>query len=172
MQLDLVCTPSIQINQIGAWYFIGYGLGIVFFMLPDLIGRKGAMKFIMPLNIIGCYMTIYTNTLFLKTLGYFIQGVFHLKVSTSFMHLQELVPEEHRDKAVTIVTSIDSSMVIIGCFLLQFVNNNETDVTGLMFWIGCVAIVLYFLLVPESPSWTLRVKGDKLAATKAGNFIA
>ena len=89
-----MCEDLVEVNKAGSLYFIGYGVGAVFFFLPDTLGRKGTMKMILPLYILCCYLSLFPMNMEVRTLGFFLQGLFHLKISTSYTHILELVPED------------------------------------------------------------------------------
>lgn len=74
-------------------YFVGYVIGGMFLFLPDLLGRKGCMMVILPLYSIAAALVVFPDDLQLKKLGYFLQGLFHIKISNSFTHMYEIMPE-------------------------------------------------------------------------------
>jgi len=51
---------------------LGFGLGILFFPLPDKFGRKKTMKYLMIAYIVAVFLSIEGNNIFLKSLGMFI----------------------------------------------------------------------------------------------------
>ena len=56
---DLMCRNSIEYNSSASFYMIGFGLGIVFFFLPDTLGRRGTMRFFIPIQLFSCYLAHY-----------------------------------------------------------------------------------------------------------------
>ena len=60
VELDLMCEDLDSINMKGSLYFIGYGVGVVFFFLHQAIGRKGSMKYMLPFYILACYLSVYS----------------------------------------------------------------------------------------------------------------
>jgi MFS family permease len=81
--LDLVCENPANYNSLGSFYFFGYALGIVFFFLPDFLGRRKTMSIFYPLNLLSCFIAIYSQSLFQKKVGFFMIGLFHVKLSLS-----------------------------------------------------------------------------------------
>ena len=72
VELELLCKDTIEINQKGSYYFVGYGVGIVFFFLPETFGRKSSMKFILPIYAFAFYLTIYPKSLGMRAFGLFL----------------------------------------------------------------------------------------------------
>ena len=49
IQLNLICEPRTSYTIIASIYFLGYGLGVVLYWMPDKIGRKGTMIWVLPI---------------------------------------------------------------------------------------------------------------------------
>ena len=116
-----MCRDPIEVNRKGSLYFLGYGVGIIFFFLPDLKGRRGSMKYILPIYSIAHYMTVFPKNLEIRALGLFLQGIFHLKVSLSYTHMLELVEEKNKAMASTLITCFDSASLIFACSFYLYV---------------------------------------------------
>jgi predicted MFS family arabinose efflux permease len=93
---DLMCTAPITYNSIGSFYFIGYGIGGLFFFLPDAFGRKNVMSIIMIFIILSTYISAFSSDYHYMKLGFFLTGFFHLKISLSYTYAAELVPESSK----------------------------------------------------------------------------
>ena len=106
--------------NMGALYFIGFGAGIVFMFLPDRLGRYGTMAFILPLYACAAAMCVFFDDLQTKRIGFFLQGFLHIKIANSFLHIFELVPEDGKVLASTVITSFDSSSMAFVCGLIKF----------------------------------------------------
>jgi MFS family permease len=158
--MDLMCIEKDNYLYIGSWYFIGYGCGIIFFFLPDFIGRKKTMTFILPLYIVSCYISIFPKTILIKKIGFWMQGLFHLKISLSYTSCIELVPENYKNISSTIISAFDASTITISCLIYKFYTPNQDFVYELMFYIGSIACIMYILIVPESPRWVFMNKGS------------
>jgi MFS family permease len=118
--MKLFCIDKADYNQIGSMYFIGYGIGVIFFFLPDLIGRKKTMIYILPLYVLSCYVSIFKDTLFYKKLGFFLQGLFHIKISLSYTSIFELVPERKKVLCSTLLSAWDGSTILVSCLIFKF----------------------------------------------------
>jgi len=72
-------------------YFLGFGLGVVLFFLPDKVGRKGTMNIVLPLYAVSTAIGTFSPNLFLKSLSYFMNGFLHISITCTFTHMYELV---------------------------------------------------------------------------------
>ena len=82
--MNLICKDKSQYSIIGSSYFVGFFVGSIFFFLPDMFGRKGTFNRVMPFYILSCYFSLFSKSIELKILGYFLQGFFHIKTSLSY----------------------------------------------------------------------------------------
>lgn len=131
------------------------------------------MNLIMPMQIIAYFLVVMANSVTVKSIGSFCLGLMHIKISTSYTHCYELVLDKHRAPCSTVINIVDdTSLAIIG-FILRFVHNDLNLVFKYHWIVGSVAIVLYMLIVPESPKWLFFAEG---ASSKKGidvlNYIA
>ena len=53
-------------------YFFGFASGLLFFTLPDAIGRKRTMNILMPFYILASTLSVFGTTLEIKSIGFFI----------------------------------------------------------------------------------------------------
>lgn len=47
-EFNLECKSRSSYAIIASIYFIGYGLGVIFYWMPDKYGRKGTMWIVLP----------------------------------------------------------------------------------------------------------------------------
>jgi len=87
----------VSYTSITSSYFFGYGLGIIFFFLPDTLGRKGTMNIFVSLFTIGCYFATYSKDITHFKIGFFLNGFLHLKSNLCYTHGVELVPDKQKD---------------------------------------------------------------------------
>ena len=85
--MDLMMVDDLTVHKTNSYYFIGFALGALFFPFPDLIGLKSSMNIVLPINVFGTYLVVFGQTLDLKSLGYFILGFGHLKITMSINHM-------------------------------------------------------------------------------------
>ena len=57
--MDLVCEDPIAYNGVASYYFIGYLVGIVFFWMPDSLGRRTTMNFLLPNYVLSCALVVF-----------------------------------------------------------------------------------------------------------------
>jgi hypothetical protein len=71
----------------------------------------------------------------------------------------ELVQEKDKALCTTTISSFDCCTLVFACLTYLFYEPNEELVNKVAFYIGFLAIVLYFILIPESPKWYFQVQG-------------
>ena len=115
----MMCIPTSTKDMLCSMYFVGFALGIVFFTLPDAIGRKRAMWVLLPPYILASSLSVYGKTIEQKMMGMFFQGFLHLKIMLSYSHCFELVPIDNKKFCSTFINTVDiASFTIIGSTLL------------------------------------------------------
>ena len=148
-----MCQTTSENNKICSFFFIGFGFGLLLFFLPDTFGRKYAFNCVLPFHLLGNFLTVYGNTAGLKSLGFFIMGVFHLKITLSYTYILELVEETKKPMASTIINAFDSSSNLITCLILLFFTKNEDTVMRGAWFVGLVGYIIFIVICPESPRW-------------------
>ena len=116
---------------------------------------------------------VFGHNIATKSFGSFIAGFFHIKISNSFTHLYELVPDNYRPISSAIINVFDdATFVVFGIFLKYFIK----DLNVLFEWtwiIQSIAVMLYLLLIPESPKWLFFFEGpNSKRGIAAMNYIA
>lgn len=100
-------------------YYIGFGLGLMFFFLPDLMGRRGALQISLTVFCVAGYFSVFSTSLSLKAFGFLMQGIFHVKFVTCIVQMNEFTPAANRVLSMTIITCVDSMTVGIVSFMLK-----------------------------------------------------
>ena len=159
--MDLVCENPLTYLPMASYYFFGFGLGVVFFFTPDYLGRKKTIILFNSGYFFSVYILAYDQRVEMKKLGYFIQGLCHLKISTSYTHALELVPESYKSMVFTLILSFDATSILIASIFFKYVDPNETRLLEYHFYGGCASLVLYILFIPESPRWLFQKEGSK-----------
>ena len=172
-RLQLECVPFSEYAQVGAAYFVGYGFGIVFLFLPDLLGRRGCMALVLPLYCLVTTLAVMSDDLWMKKIGFFLQGFIHIKISNTFTSIYEFVPEAGKIPCLTLITCYDSCTLLIVCSAIKFAGASFQQVAEVQLYVGIVASALYLLIAPESPQWYFLKDGPR---SKRGiqslNYIA
>lgn len=140
--------------------------------LPQQIGRKKSMTPVLLLYLVASNLTVYGGSLSLKKIGFFIQGLLHIKITLSYTHLLEMVPDD-ASKAIcsTVVNAFDAVTLGIQGFVYMYVVADAVKFIEFMNIVGTIAILSYILIVPESPKW-LFLNGQRKEAIKNLNYIA
>lgn len=63
------------------------------------------------------------------------------------------MPPGYGSFAATLINLFDCSTLLITCLSLTFLTNDIDVVFKAYLYVNIVAMVLYFALIPESPSW-------------------
>lgn len=151
--MDLLCEDPLSYLPIASYFFIGYGIGAIFFFFPDYLGRKKTITLFGGFYVFAIYLLTYDERLIMKKLGFLLMGLFHLKISTSFTHALELVPEAYKPMVFTLILSFDASSLFVACLYFQYVDTVEKRLLEYHFYGGVISYILYVFLVPESPRW-------------------
>ena len=168
-----MCEPVISYSSIGSFYFIGYGVGVVFFFVPDQFDRKGTMKWFIPLFTYGAYLSTFSKNLSDISLGLFIMGLFHHKSNLTFTHGIELVSDKYTKLVTTIPNSWDVSIFMQMGLFYKYYSRDAQLFLNISFVVGILNSILYILFIPESPKWLFMKKGsNSQEAIEALNYIA
>ena len=173
VSMNWICEDSNVYNGIASYYFVGYFIGIILFWMPDTLGRKTTMNFLLPNYVIATAMVIFSHSMLVKSIGFFLMGFFHLKISLSYSHGFDLVPGTHKSLVTTLITAYDSGTPMFACIFFKFISKNQELCFRIHFLMGFTGCVLYFFLIPESPRWLLLKKGPNCKeAIAIFNYIA
>ena len=100
-------------------------------------------------------LIVFAPNPILKSVGYFFQGILHLKIPLSFTHLFELSPEEKKSICSILISSIDNFTLAYFSLFLLFITRDADRIIKTVYLIEAVAIFLYLAIAPESPAWCL-----------------
>lgn len=111
------------------------------------------------------------DDMYIKAIGYFTMGLLHIKIPLSYTHMNELIDEDSKSFSSSTITFIEiTSMAWVGLSLEFF----SKDITVSLFYLNViqsVGVVLYILIVPESPKW-LFMNDQKEKAIEVLNYIS
>lgn len=128
------------------------------------------MKIILIPYLITNGMVAYGNTIFVKTLGMFMQGVLHLRITLSYTNMYELVREGDKPFCAQLINIADTMAMAMTGLILMLTRNGVAFIQY-MHIISTVFVLLYFLVIPESPRWLL-INGKLKEGIDALNYIA
>ena len=152
--MDLVCHTAQTIGFMVIAYSIGYGTGVVFYKLPDVLGRKKSMILSSLLNLVGMNIIVFCTSFNLRTFGFFLMGFAQIKIAVSYVWACEVVPVSKKSISFTVINIIDIMTVSVSCAYFAYVSK---DWYTLNFYMLCFSYVGFFclFLLPESPRWLL-----------------
>ena len=151
VQNDLVCQSKFEVAKVLSWYFISQIFGASLFFLPDSFGRKKSMNFLLVFNVIGIYIVTFYSSSLMKSIGFFLMGFFHLKISLSFCYSTELCTDKDKAKMPTFIQFFDSSLILIAPLIFKYIDKNTQPLLNILLYIGTTGCILFVILVPESP---------------------
>ena len=61
--LDMMCISTSTKDYFCSIYFVGFAVGIIFFTVPDAIGRKRTMWVLLPPYILASSLSVYGSTI-------------------------------------------------------------------------------------------------------------
>ena len=134
--------------------FVGYGIGMLMFFIPDLLGRKPSMLIMLFFNIIGGYLSVFCVDINLKKMGFFLIGMFHLKVALSYIYISEVVESKHNLLASTIISAYDVTTLVVISFALKWTGDLNI-VFEYAHYVGVAASMVFLVLMKESPKHLL-----------------
>jgi MFS family permease len=173
VNLDRLCYSKSENNSALSYYFIGYGVGFIFFFLPNAYGRKKSMTFAVLFQHLGCYISLYSPTLETRKIGFFMQGFFHLKTTLSYSYCGDFIPERYKVLSTTVIVAFDSASVGFMNAYLAYYSRDLHGIFNIMFYIQSVVVVLFIIFVPESPQWLFLEKdSNSKEAIDILNYIA
>ena len=150
-----MCTSPTVLSLVGSSYFIGFALGLFLFQMPNSFGRKRTMNLIMPVYIIASSTIVYYPNLYVKGIGYFIQGLLHLKITLSYTYIFELVPEKNKGISATIINFADAITLGVTGITYMFITQDAVKFTQTVNLIESIAVLIFLVIAPESPSWLI-----------------
>ena len=132
---DLMCASQLHSSLVGSSYFIGIIFGIFMFQMPNNLGRKKTMEIVMPIYILCSAITVFAPYSLLKAVGFFTQGLLHIKIPLSYIHVYELVPEEKKGLCTILINICDNFTLAFFSLIALFVTKDADDTLKALFFI-------------------------------------
>ena len=129
--------------------------GVVLFFTPDLCGRKISLTFTAVLSAIASAVILFVPNTAAKSAGFFVIGFAHNKNSVSFTYCWELFPVKHQDIAITALGFYDTGNIAFSCAFVLLTGLPMQTYMIINFTLGVAGLILFILLVPESPKFLL-----------------
>ena len=138
-----------------------------------MYGRKRTMSIVIIGNLIANFLIIFSPSIVVKKIAFFMFGFLHIKVSISYTHMFELIEAKHHLFCSTIITGMDTLTISVSCIIYKYVTSDMTHFFTIIYIIGVGTCVLYIVLIPESPQWLFMNKGSNSQEAIANlNYIA
>ena len=169
---DMMCETQTRISSIVSAYFFGYFVGVFFFFMPNTYGRKPSMVLSLTCYTLGSGLIAYGNSIEKKTLGFFLLGVFHLKITLSYQYCAEFLENRHKQMALTFISLFDTASIGLSMFYMLQVDNNLVAYVRNWYVMGVVAYFLFLVIVPESPRYLFMKNPQSEAGIKVLNYIS
>ena len=118
------------------------------------------MKLVLPPYVLACAMVVFGHTTWLKSIGFFFQGFFHIKITLSYTSILDFVPEKSKALSFTLIMAVDAGSPMFACIFFKYYKADEDLLLRAQFWVGAFFTVLYFIFIPESPKWIFMNKGN------------
>ena len=169
-EMNLMCVPRSQVSFMTSCYFIGFGVGIILFPLPDLYGRRKALLVSMAGYLVAITMLLFFKSMTMRSISLFLIGFFHLKNSSSYVLCYETVQDKHKALSSTAINAFDgATLIFLGTYFI-FVKD-WFPYQFIMFIIQFISFFVFLALMTESPKWLL-LKGRNLEAIEVFNYYA
>ena len=103
--------------------------------------------------IFASFLTIYAPTLKYKSIGYFFQGLFHVKITLSYAYLFELIDEDSKSLCATTLNTFDAITLGVVGLVMTFWSRDMVALVKVANLIETSGIILFIVIFPESPKW-------------------
>ena len=144
--------------------------GILFFTLPDRIGRMPSFKLFSTMSMIAQLMILILPSFWFKMIGYILLGFSFIKSSLCYVYLFEFVHSRDKAFACSFINFLDAlSPAIAGLFFL-FVDLDIYPLYYITVLIHFSAYITVMYLNLETPKWLLH-HGNNKEAIRILNYI-
>ena len=170
--MNLVCESKVKTNFMISMHYVAYGIaGLLFFPMPDRLGRKMTILINFGVHLVAQYLIIFVPVYEARFIGFVLIGASQIKNSVSYVYVVELVPARQSGPVNVCLTSFDSATMFFVCFYFIFISKDWFPLIFTMTALGTLAYLGIVFLLPESPIWLLK-HGRVEDAIAAFNWIA
>ena len=169
--MDLICESKVQTNTMISSHYIAFGVaGLLFFSMPDSLGRKTSMVLNLSIHLAAQYMILFVPLYWARFLGLVLFGFAQLKNTVCYIWMAELVPKNYSDSVSVTLTSFDSFTIAVVCLYFLLVSRDWFPLMMTMTALCTLALLFAAWYMPESPTWLLS-KGRVSEAIDSFNQI-
>jgi MFS family permease len=151
-EMEMTCWSEAKIAYMVNMFVFGFVLGVFLSLLPDKIGRRKTMLIMLPFQIIGSQLCLYSMNYYLTGLGYFIGGLVHSKKFIAYAYHFEISDEKSANIYMSTIIGYDIFTMLIFCAIRLFLTKDMLyairvyDIFSLVFLV--IFIPIFFF---ESP---------------------
>jgi MFS family permease len=168
-EMNLLCVDPTQVSAMTSLYFVGFGVGIILFPMPDMYGRRPSLLISMFGYLVSIVTLLQFPSMTMRSIALFGIGFFHLKNSASFVYCFELVQDDRKSAVSTAINAFDgATLVFLGTYFIYV--DDWYYYQFVMFVIQAIAFVIFLALGSESPKWLL-LQGRRTEAIEVFNTI-
>ena len=118
-EMDFICEDPSKVSFMSSCYFIGFGIGMMLFPIPDLFGRRPAISYSVFGYLVAMGLLLLVPTIEARSAALLAMGFFHLKNSSSYVMCFELVQEEYKSVVATIINCFDgATLLFVGIYFI------------------------------------------------------
>ena len=160
-EMDMTCWSQSSISMIVRMQFFGFLFGIPLFIVLEKWGRIRALNMVIPLSILGSYLSLETSSYWLMCLGYLFQGMAHIKKPLSFGFPNDNCDPKNANIAMGIMLAIDVMTLGVFCSLTLLVTRDTLKLLKVINMVAAICILVIPFLMNESPTWLIANNKNK-----------
>ena len=170
--MDLVCEDPRRTNlQVSARYAAYGAAGLLFFALPDKLGRRKTLLVTWAIQTVAQFVMIFVPVYEARLASFIVFGLCMLKQSVPYVWGAEIVPPGRTVVTSVAITSSDSSTMLWTGFYYLVISRDWFPLCITMTILQTIALFWAIAFIPESPQWLLT-QGRVAEAIDAFNSIA
>ena len=152
----MMCTPGSTVNLLFSIYFMMLALGgLLFFAVPDRIGRRSTHYIFSSVNLIGQLFALFVPIFWVRCVAMGLLGITMVKNSLCYVWLFEFMMKKHKSSACSFINLVDWAQPLIVCFYFFNIDNEVYPIFLNYTIVGIISFLLITFLCPESPKWLL-----------------
>jgi len=105
-------------------YLISFAFGGILFLTPDRYGRKWTTLITTFFHIVGQMIAVFSTNYITKAIGLVVMGLFHIKISVSYVYMFECVHSRNKPSCATVINIFDGISLTIACVYLRWISHD------------------------------------------------
>ena len=154
------------------FYFIGFASKILIEFFPENHGYVRVTKLaILPLNILGYQLQLFSQSYFLRCVRFFLQGLCYIKVITCYIILKDICVSKY-DSLMSILTiARDYSVIGVFCITMVVISRDAILYLNVVNILNIASFIVFAFISVESPAYLIS-KGKHQQAIQCLNYIS